>query len=795
MILERSSECVLQDEFIESLKVAGFEGSHRLSIAAGSLVANAVVVYEYGQALDKARYMALAFDPSSIFNNATMPFYASFMGEVTTANVEYTGLVLGMPPPPTPPPSPPSPLMPPRVPDMYPPSTPVSLPLPPPAETARTASNTPPPPGLGAEPDEGAAESGIVLDYSTIAGGVVAALAVAGLAYWWRRRRAVKQEQENKRTSARGTRGGKAGGATGPREEMEMPEVDVPSVGENGRDTTSLMTIDVQEAINAGSADQLDFTSGYVAAAELSRVVVGSALESFAVLSSVASLAAEINRMVQNVRANSRKCKRLAERCLALQSSLARLGQQLKAGKLEQISVEEAESLHGMLLRVLEEEVVVVEVEDMPGPLWAMERARGLIKAWTNDGSHFFGKDMASLSEDISRVAGSQQRLEQQLAQQHMGIGEFLRELERNGVTASMLQDAMGRVEDKVDNISVQISRIEGAQINIQEEMAKNLELLMKIESEKSSLGRKSGISKRNTMMEKMPAMTIPYNAITIRQEVGHGGFGIVHKAIWEGNTVAYKELSIDNVTKRILKQLYSEAYVMNLLRHPNICGFFGIVLDKPHYGLVMNFYNGGSLDEILQDDDIDLPSQVYIPMARSMASAMLHLHSSKPLVLHGDLKSRNVLLAKPYDPNSGEIPVKSDSSTMASTVGTTQSGRGGGTLNWTPPELMNGGAHSKASDVYTFGMVLYELVARQYPFLGMQDVVVMNSITQGRRPDIPNDCPSDFAQLIQDCWKQNPTQRPAFDEIKRRLDQMGAERYEEVIELKPSSFERTSPT
>ncbi|KAK3254090.1 hypothetical protein CYMTET_36681, partial [Cymbomonas tetramitiformis] len=410
--------------------------------------------------------------------------------------------------------------------------------------------------------------------------------------------------------------------------------------------------------------------------------------------------------------------------------------------------------------------------------------------------------DMASLSEDISRVAGSQQRLEQQLAQQHMGIGEFLRELERNGVTASMLQDAMGRVEDKVDNISVQISRIEGAQINIQEEMAKNLELLMKIESEKSSLGRKSGISKRNTMMEKMPAMTIPYNAITIRQEVGHGGFGIVHKAIWEGNTVAYKELSIDNVTKRILKQLYSEAYVMNLLRHPNICGFFGIVLDKPHYGLVMNFYNGGSLDEILQDDDIDLPSQVYIPMARSMASAMLHLHSSKPLVLHGDLKSRNVLLAKPYDPNSGEIPVcilcdfglskvKSDSSTMASTVGTTQSGRGGGTLNWTPPELMNGGAHSKASDVYTFGMVLYELVARQYPFLGMQDVVVMNSITQGRRPDIPNDCPSDFAQLIQDCWKQNPTQRPAFDEIKRRLDQMGAERYEEVIELKPSSFER----
>eukprot|EP00854_Cymbomonas_tetramitiformis_P017202 gene17202-20464_t len=286
--------------------------------------------------------------------------------------------------------------------------------------------------------------------------------------------------------------------------------------------------------------------------------------------------------------------------------------------------------------------------------------------------------------------------------------------------------------------------------------MEKNMKML--IDMHQNSATKRN----RDSLLKEQPHLVIPYSQLKLRGELGSGGFGVVHRAMWQGNKVAYKELSIESVNKRILANLYQEAYVMNLLRHPNVCGFFGVVAEKDdkkhHYGLVMQYYNGGSLDDLLQDDDLPLGPDMYINMAVGMASAMLHLHSRDPVVLHGDLKSRNVLLAEKFNPDVpprcvlcdfGLSKVRSNTSTMASTMATRGGGQGG-TLNWTPPEVLAGRSLKKPGDVYCFGMLLYELVARVYPFQGMQDVVVMQRVSEGHRPPIPENCDAAFSELIQ---------------------------------------------
>eukprot|EP00854_Cymbomonas_tetramitiformis_P013441 gene13441-15883_t len=164
----------------------------------------------------------------------------------------------------------------------------------------------------------------MTISYTT-AGAGVAFVALVGLVWHYRRRskqaNQVAAEQQRTERDKGGTSLREPGEGGGP--EVDYAAINIPESSGISPD------FDVQ----ASGTEGLDLSSGYVAAAELSGVLVTSALESFTVLKSVGSLAAQIYTMYLNVKANHRKCRRLGERALALQSSLARLGKSLKNGK------------------------------------------------------------------------------------------------------------------------------------------------------------------------------------------------------------------------------------------------------------------------------------------------------------------------------------------------------------------------------------------------------------------------------------------------------------------------------
>jgi len=157
------------------------------------------------------------------------------------------------------------------------------------------------------------------------------------------------------------------------------------------------------------------------------------------------------------------------------------------------------------------------------------------------------------------------------------------------------------------------------------------------------------------------------------------------------------------------------------------------------------------------------------IRIAIDVSRGMYYLHRSIPPIIHRDLKSHNLLVDDNFKVKIGDFGLSKlivpETSYNAMTAC--------GTPAWTAPEVLRNERYTTSADVYSFGLVLWELLSREEPHHGMPAFQVVFAVgTQGIRPPIPVNTPDDFALLIEECWSENPYDRPPFDEIVTRLEQ-----------------------
>jgi len=198
---------------------------------------------------------------------------------------------------------------------------------------------------------------------------------------------------------------------------------------------------------------------------------------------------------------------------------------------------------------------------------------------------------------------------------------------------------------------------------------------------------------------------------------------------------------------------------VLNLRPHPNIVLCLGITVPPNPLCIVTEFCELGSLSRlIMSPDPIDFNLQQKILFG--VAKGMVHLHSES--IVHRDLAARNVLLGDNYEPKVSDFGM-SRTNTGAENMTTTETGP----LKWMAPESLKSKVYSFKSDVYSYGVVVWELVARSLPYPDKEPVeVAMQVVYEGLRPTIPARCSPTFAQIMQSCWSTDPNQRPQFKDI-----------------------------
>ncbi|XP_061351634.1 uncharacterized protein LOC133296625 isoform X2 [Gastrolobium bilobum] len=265
-------------------------------------------------------------------------------------------------------------------------------------------------------------------------------------------------------------------------------------------------------------------------------------------------------------------------------------------------------------------------------------------------------------------------------------------------------------------------------------------------------------------------------------RELGSGTFGTVYHGKWRGTDVAIKRIKKSCFTgrsseqERLTVEFWREADILSKLHHPNVVAFYGVVQDGPGgtMATVAEYMVDGSLRHVLLRKDRYLDRRKRLIIAMDAAFGMEYLHSKN--IVHFDLKCDNLLvnLKDPLRP----ICKVGDFGLSKIKRNTLVSGGVRGTLPWMAPELLNGSSNkvSEKVDVFSFGIVLWEILTGEEPYANMHYGAIIGGIVNNTlRPTIPNYCDHEWRTLMEQCWAPNPAARPSFTEIASRLRVMSA--------------------
>lgn len=306
---------------------------------------------------------------------------------------------------------------------------------------------------------------------------------------------------------------------------------------------------------------------------------------------------------------------------------------------------------------------------------------------------------------------------------------------------------------------------------------------------------------------------------IFLHRIIGEGTFGRVWSARWKTASVAVKEFVFaqaavagkSSMQQEIVEEIIGEAGMMAILRHPNVLQLFGCSLTAQAIWIVSELCSLGSLRQVLDGNDRPLPVELRINLALQVAEGMTYLHNQDPPIIHRDLKSHNILIHEtftnidavednhPTAANGGDRDIRkpplpppsrwskpqkmTTRSTMVAKIGdwgaarATLSGsrtmtHGVGTACWLAPEVIKHARSSKYSDVYGYGIVLWELATREEVYQGLETTQIIAKVAnESLRPPIPQDCP--WKDVMVKCWAELPQDRLDFNEVVAELNRI----------------------
>ncbi|XP_054271356.1 raf homolog serine/threonine-protein kinase Raf [Macrosteles quadrilineatus] len=271
---------------------------------------------------------------------------------------------------------------------------------------------------------------------------------------------------------------------------------------------------------------------------------------------------------------------------------------------------------------------------------------------------------------------------------------------------------------------------------------------------------------------ESIEDWEIPADEILVGPRIGSGSFGTVYKGHWHG-PVAVKTLNVKDPTPTQLQAFKNEVAVLRKTRHLNILLFMGCV-SKPQLAIVTQWCEGSSLYRHLHVLETKFEVLTLIEISRQIAQGMDYLHAKN--IIHRDLKSNNIFLH--------DLTVKIGDFGLA-TVKTRWSGgqqslQPTGSILWMAPEVIRmaeENPYSFQSDVYAFGIVLYELFSGQLPYSSNDKDVIFYMVGRGfLRPDLEklySETPKALRRLTEDCIKVKREERPLFRQILVSLESL----------------------
>ncbi|KAL4655860.1 RAF proto-oncogene serine/threonine-protein kinase isoform X2, partial [Arapaima gigas] len=259
----------------------------------------------------------------------------------------------------------------------------------------------------------------------------------------------------------------------------------------------------------------------------------------------------------------------------------------------------------------------------------------------------------------------------------------------------------------------------------------------------------------------------IEASEVVLLSRIGSGSFGTVYKGKWHGD-VAVKILKVTDPTPEQFQAFRNEVAVLRKTRHVNILLFMGY-MTKENLAIVTQWCDGSSLYKHLHVQETKLQMFQLIDIARQTAQGMDYLHAKN--IIHRDMKSNNIFLHEGLTVKIGDFGLATVKTRWS---GSHQVEQPSGSILWMAPEVIrmqDNNPYSFQSDVYAYGIVLYELMTGELPYsmIASRDQIIFMVGRGYLSPDLSKlykNCPKAMKRLVADCIKKSKEERPLFPQI-----------------------------
>ena len=264
------------------------------------------------------------------------------------------------------------------------------------------------------------------------------------------------------------------------------------------------------------------------------------------------------------------------------------------------------------------------------------------------------------------------------------------------------------------------------------------------------------------------PHFVISIDDLEILEAIGEGGFCRVHKArfVQDRSTVAVKKLKgMNSPSENTLQSFKKEIALHSKIRHPHVIQFFGGCTKPPDLCLVTEFMFC-SLQHALDNDPAAFHPQFEVETALCIALGLNHLHCLN--VIHRDLKASNVLVDRNYcNPKIADFGLARVKLAIEESMT-----KGVGSPFAMAPEVFTSSSYTQAVDWYAFGILLWQLVTKKHPYIGMKQMdIVKHVVHEDKRLPLPEEAHPILRDLMARCWVKVPEARPKFQDVMRCLE------------------------
>nr|KJB58019.1 hypothetical protein B456_009G190600 [Gossypium raimondii] len=244
--------------------------------------------------------------------------------------------------------------------------------------------------------------------------------------------------------------------------------------------------------------------------------------------------------------------------------------------------------------------------------------------------------------------------------------------------------------------------------------------------------------------------------------------YGDLYKGTFYGQDVAIKVLRMEHLNENLRREFTQEVNIMRKIQHKNVVQFFGACATPPNLCIVTEFMSGGSIYDLLHKQKSGFKLPLLLKLAIDVSEGMSYLHQNG--IMHRDLKAANLLM----DENGvvkiadfGVARVQAQPGVMTAETGT---------YRWMAPEVIEHKPYDHKADVFSFGVVLWEMLTGKLPYENLTPLQAAVGVVQkGLRPVIPQHTRPKFVELLERCWQQDPSLRPEFSEITNLLEDLAS--------------------